>query len=59
MDAKSKSSGAREVKGRQKTAEAVVRCKGFQCLAYRDKEGKWRGVSGEEVLEVLEVVLRF
>jgi hypothetical protein len=45
------------LKGRE---EAVVRCKGFQCLAYRDKDGVWRSVANDEELpEVLAVVLRF
>jgi len=38
----------------------VVRCHGFQCLAYRDAEGRWRDVRNKNRLpEVLEVVMRF
>jgi len=37
--------------------EVMVRCPGFRCLAYRDKDGKWRGVAhDEEMPEVLEVL---
>jgi hypothetical protein len=39
---------------------AVVRCAGFQCLAFRDSHGRWREARNKErVLEVLEIVLRF
>jgi hypothetical protein len=43
----------------KRAAEAVVRCKGIQCMAYRDKDGVWRSVADDRELEVLEVVLRF
>jgi len=37
---------------------AVVQCRGFRCLAYRDKDGKWRDVAHQEELpDVLEVLL--
>ncbi|HZR20665.1 MAG TPA: hypothetical protein VFE51_25515 [Verrucomicrobiae bacterium] len=39
--------------------QAVVRCKDFQCLAYKDAEGRWRSVADDKVLEVVEVVLQF
>ena len=40
--------------------KVVVRCHGFRCLAYRDKEGVWRSVSdGRELRGAVEVVLRF
>jgi hypothetical protein len=33
----------------------VVRCPGFRCLAYRDKDGRWRDVAhNEELPEILE-----
>ena len=39
---------------------AVVRCPGFQCLAYRDSKGSWREARSQQRLpEVLAVVLRF
>jgi hypothetical protein len=38
----------------------VVRCPGFQCLAYRDSDGKWREArSKARLTDVLEIVLRF
>lgn len=43
----------------KKPAKAVVRCKDFQCLAYRDANGKWRSVADDQELEVLEVVTEF
>jgi hypothetical protein len=39
--------------------QAVVRCKDFQCLAYKDKNGIWHSASDDSVLEVLEVVIQF
>jgi hypothetical protein len=39
---------------------AMVRCPGFRCLAYRDKDGKWRDVAhNQELPEVLEVLWEF
>jgi hypothetical protein len=39
---------------------AVVRCAGFQCLAFRDSQGRWREARNKDrLLEVLEVVLQF
>jgi hypothetical protein len=39
---------------------AVVRCARFQCLAFRDADGRWRDVRSKNRLpEVLEVVMRF
>ena len=39
---------------------AVVRCAGFQCLAYRDSKGRWREVGDKKCLpRVLEIILRF
>jgi hypothetical protein len=36
---------------------ALVQCHGFRCLAYRDKEGKWRSFHRpEEVLGVIKVL---
>jgi hypothetical protein len=49
-------SKSRVPKGKE---EAVVRCDGFQCLAYKGTDGKWHSVADDSVLEVLEVVLRF
>jgi hypothetical protein len=38
----------------------VVRCHGFQCLAYRDSDGRWRDARSKgRLAEVLEIVLRF
>jgi hypothetical protein len=38
----------------------MVRCPGFRCLAYRDKDGKWRDVAHDEELpEVLEVLWEY
>ena len=42
-------------KGRE---QAVVRCEGFQCLAYKGKDGKWHSAADDTVLDVLEIVLR-
>jgi hypothetical protein len=59
--------GARQVGGTeaQQSAlpapgeHAVVRCRGFQCLAYRDSDGTWRDVRSRKRLpEVLEIVMR-
>jgi hypothetical protein len=37
--------------------QVLVRCPGFQCLAYRDAEGTWRSVFGNrEIPEVLKVI---
>jgi len=37
--------------------EVLVQCPGFRCLAYRDGEGKWRGVFDKrELPEVLEII---
>ena len=39
---------------------AVVRCPGFQCVAYRDSNGSWREARTKEHLpEVLDIVLRY
>jgi hypothetical protein len=39
---------------------AVVRCDGFQCLAYRDSTGRWREASDKKRLpQVLDIILRF
>ncbi|HUA68114.1 MAG TPA: hypothetical protein VMA13_06160 [Candidatus Saccharimonadales bacterium] len=36
--------------------EVVVQCRGFRCLAYRGRDGKWRGVFDQKELpEVLEI----
>lgn len=43
----------------KKPAQAVVRCKGFRCTAYVDKNGAWRSVADDAELEVLEVIMRF
>jgi hypothetical protein len=43
----------------KKAAQAVVRCQGFRCTAYQDKNGVWRSVADDAELEVLEVVFRF
>jgi len=38
---------------------AIVRCKEFRCLAYRDPEGKWRAATDKrELPEILEIVER-
>ncbi len=48
-----------DLSGRPAPGErAIVRCHGFQCLAYRDSQGRWREASDKRLLEVLEVVLR-
>ncbi|HZR17869.1 MAG TPA: hypothetical protein VFE51_11135 [Verrucomicrobiae bacterium] len=39
--------------------EAVVRCKEFQCRAYKGREGQWHSAADDSVLEVVEIVLRF
>jgi len=39
--------------------EAVVRCKDFQCLAYKGRDGRWHSVADDGVLEVMDVVFRF
>ena len=39
--------------------EAVVRCKDFQCHAYKAHDGKWHSVADDGVLEVIDVVFRF
>jgi len=37
--------------------QVLVRCSGFQCLAYRDAEGTWRSVFGnQELPDVLRVI---
>ena len=39
---------------------AVVRCAGFQCLAYLDSEGAWRdAIDRKRLPKVLEIVFRF
>jgi hypothetical protein len=43
----------------RKAAEAVVRCAGFQCMAYKDKNGIWHSVADDKELQVLEVVMLF
>jgi len=43
----------------EKERQAVVGCKGFQCLAYRDSHGIWRSVADDKALEVPEVAMRF
>jgi len=40
-------------------AQAVVRCSGFQCMAYKDKNGIWHSVADDKELQVLEVVMLF
>jgi hypothetical protein len=37
----------------------VVRCQGFQCVAYRDKSGVWRSVADDKQLQIVEVVMQF
>jgi GH24 family phage-related lysozyme (muramidase) len=40
--------------------QVVVQCEGYRCLAYRDKEGKWRSALGGELLpNVLKVLEQF
>ena len=40
--------------------QVVVQCEGYRCLAYRDKEGKWRSAQGgEELPNVLKVLQQF
>jgi len=35
----------------------MVRGRGFRCMAYRDRDGKWRGAfRHEELPEVLEIL---
>jgi hypothetical protein len=52
-------SGEAGVRQPKKAAQAVVRCEGFQCMAYRDKDGAWRSVADDKELQVLEVVMPF
>jgi len=38
----------------------IVRCAGFQCLAYRGRTNEWWDANdGTELSEVLEIVYRF
>ena len=38
----------------------IVRCRNFQCLAYRGRTNQWwDATDGEELTDVLEVVYRF
>jgi hypothetical protein len=53
------STTATEKGPKSRREEAVVRCKGFRCMAYRDKNGIWRSASDDKELEVLEVILWF
>jgi hypothetical protein len=40
--------------------EVIVRCRNFQCLAYRGRTNQWwDATDGEELTDVLEVVYRF
>jgi hypothetical protein len=39
--------------------QAIVRCKDFRCLAYKDNNGIWHSTVDDAILEVLEVVTRF
>ena len=35
----------------------MVRCRTFRCMAYRDRDGKWRGAfRHEELPEILEIL---
>lgn len=36
-----------------------MRCKEFQCRAYKGREGQWHSAADDSVLEVVEIVLRF
>jgi hypothetical protein len=52
-------SGEAAQRQQKKAAQAVVRCSGFQCMAYKDKNGIWRSVADDQELQVLEVVMLF
>ncbi len=40
--------------------QVVVQCEGFRCLAYRDKDGKWRAAQGgQELPKVIKVLQQF
>ncbi len=40
--------------------QVVVQCEGYRCLAYRDKDGKWRNAqSGQEIPKVLRILNHF
>ena len=40
--------------------EVIVRCRNFQCLAYRGRTNQWwDATDGEELTDVLEIVYRF
>jgi len=40
--------------------QVVVQCEGYRCLAYLDKDGKWRSAhSGKELPRVLRVLQHF
>ena len=55
--AKAKEAAASQKPLRQ--PQALVRCEGFRCAAYQDKDGVWRSATDDSKLEVLEVILRF
>jgi len=38
----------------------VVQCEGYRCLAYRDREGKWRSAQSDaELTKVLRILHQF
>ena len=34
----------------------VVQCTGFRCMAYRDRDGKWKGAYDHKPLSVVSVL---
>jgi len=61
MDAPEPLPGTRDEAERQlkRIAQAVVRCDGYRCLAYQDKNGIWRSIPDDKELQVVEVVVQF
>jgi len=40
--------------------QVVVQCEGYRCLAYRDKDGKWRSAQGgQEIPKVVRILYHF
>ncbi len=61
MDSEKQSSGTPDntKQRRTKSVQAIVRCEGFRCAAYRDQSGVWRSAADGAPLEVLEVIMEF
>jgi hypothetical protein len=40
--------------------QVLVQCEGYRCLAFRDRQGKWRSApGGQELPKVLRVLQQF